>query len=84
MRGPCGPQRDSPSVYAVIIAIPEPRVYLIVHYTELLYCTTNLFHSGEPKWLPSSPLPDTKPGGNFATELPPKNVLHFLSLITHV
>ena len=48
MRGPCGPQRDSPGAYAVIIGIPEPRVYLIVHHTELLYCTTKFFRPGIP------------------------------------
>ena len=48
MRGPCGPQRDSPGVYAVIIGIPKPRVYLILHYMEPLYCTTKFFHSGIP------------------------------------
>ncbi len=48
MRGPCGPQRDSSGAYVVIIGIPEPRVYLIVHYTDPLYCTTNFFHYGIP------------------------------------
>ena len=48
MRGPCGPQKTSPGAYAVIIGIPEPRIYLIVHYTEPLYCTTKFFHSGIP------------------------------------
>ena len=45
MRGPCGPQRDSPGAHAVIIGIPEPRVYLIIHYTKPLHCTTKFFHS---------------------------------------
>ncbi len=48
MRGPHRPQRDSPGAYAVIIGIPEPRVYLIVHYTTPLNCTTKFFHSGIP------------------------------------
>ncbi len=34
MRGPCGPQRDSPGTYAVIIGIPEPRVYLIISFKQ--------------------------------------------------
>ncbi len=37
MRGPCGPQKTSPGAYVVIIGIPEPRIYLIVHNTEPLY-----------------------------------------------
>ena len=48
MRGPCRTQRDSPGAYVVIIGIPEPTVYLIVHYTEPLYCTTKFFHSSIP------------------------------------
>ena len=30
----------------VIIGIPEPRLYVILHYTEPLYRTTKFFHSG--------------------------------------
>ncbi len=48
MRGPGGPQKTSTGAYAVIIGIPESGVYLIVHKTGHLYCTTNFFHSGIP------------------------------------
>ena len=48
MRGPGGPQKTSTGAYAVIIGIPESGVYLIVHKTGHLYCTTKFFHSGIP------------------------------------